>query len=99
MTAVAWHAILSLLRWLTQLGEQTMPVAYGSTTLPAGIRSRFVRDMNGLEMHVLEAGFESRGRPCVLLLHGFPELAYSWRKVMVPIASAGDPKPSMRANA
>ncbi|MCW5748468.1 MAG: alpha/beta fold hydrolase [Alphaproteobacteria bacterium] len=40
-------------------------------------------------MHVLEAGFETRGRPCVLLLHGFPELAYSWRKVMLPLAAAG----------
>ena len=40
-------------------------------------------------MHVLEAGFETKGRPCVLLLHGFPELAYSWRKVMLPIAAAG----------
>ena len=28
-------------------------------------------------MHVLEAGFETPGRPCVLLLHGFPELAFS----------------------
>jgi len=66
-----------------------MPVAYGSATLPAGIRSRFVSDVNGLEMHLLEAGSEGKGCPCVLLLHGFPELAYSWRKVMVPIASAG----------
>ena len=57
--------------------------------LPPGIRSRFVRDVNGLRMHVLEAGFESQGRPCVLLLHGFPELAYSWRKVMLPLAAAG----------
>ncbi|HEY5637727.1 MAG TPA: alpha/beta fold hydrolase [Burkholderiales bacterium] len=40
-------------------------------------------------MHVLEAGFESPGRPCVLLLHGFPELAYSWRKLMLPLAEAG----------
>ena len=40
-------------------------------------------------MHVLEAGFETKGRECVVLLHGFPELAYSWRKVMLPIASAG----------
>jgi pimeloyl-ACP methyl ester carboxylesterase len=39
-------------------------------------------------MHVLEAGFAGE-RPCVLLLHGFPELAYSWRKVMLPLASAG----------
>jgi pimeloyl-ACP methyl ester carboxylesterase len=57
--------------------------------LPAGIRSRFVDGINGLRMHVLEAGFESRGRPCLLLLHGFPELAYSWRKVMPALADAG----------
>jgi pimeloyl-ACP methyl ester carboxylesterase len=57
--------------------------------LPSGIRSRFVRNINGLTMHVLEAGFETRGRPLVLLLHGFPELAYSWRKVMAPLATAG----------
>src|SRR5262249_44582844 len=34
-------------------------------------------------------GFETAGRPCVVLLHGFPELAYSWRKVMGPLAAAG----------
>ena len=45
--------------------------------------------INGLRMHVLEAGFETPGRPCVLLLHGFPELAYSWRKVMPALAAAG----------
>ena len=48
--------------------------------LPSGIRSRTVDGINGLSMHVLEAGFETRGRPCVLLLHGFPELAFSWRR-------------------
>jgi pimeloyl-ACP methyl ester carboxylesterase len=57
--------------------------------LPPGIRSRFVENINGLSMHVLEAGFEAKGRPCLLLLHGFPELAYSWRKVMLPLAAAG----------
>jgi pimeloyl-ACP methyl ester carboxylesterase len=57
--------------------------------LPAGIRSRYVDDINGLSMHVLEAGFETKNRPCVLLLHGFPELAYSWRKVMPQLAAAG----------
>ncbi|MGA2126167.1 MAG: alpha/beta fold hydrolase, partial [Xanthobacteraceae bacterium] len=60
-----------------------------SSMLPAGIRSRFVRDINGLDVHLLEAGFEDRDRPCILLLHGFPELAYSWRRVMVPLAAAG----------
>ena len=59
------------------------------THLPSGIRSRLVPGINGLTMHVLEAGFETQGRPCVLLLHGFPELAYSWRKVMLPLAAAG----------
>src|SRR6478672_13127763 len=62
---------------------------YSQSMLPAGIRSRFVSGINGLTMHVLEAGFETGGRPLVLMLHGFPELAYSWRKVMLPIAAAG----------
>ncbi|HMM92393.1 alpha/beta fold hydrolase [Bradyrhizobium sp.] len=57
--------------------------------LPSTIRSRHVDGINGLRMHVLEAGFETRGRPCVLLLHGFPELAFSWRKVMPALAEAG----------
>ena len=57
--------------------------------LPASIRSRYVESINGLRMHVLEAGFETKGRPCLLLLHGFPELAYSWRKVMPVLADAG----------
>ena len=64
-------------------------VAYGQTTIPVGIRSRLVDNNNGIKMHILEAGFEEPGRPCVLLLHGYPELAYSWRKVMLPLAAAG----------
>lgn len=57
--------------------------------LPPGTRARFVRDVNGLCVHLLEAGFDPPRRPCVLLLHGFPELAYSWRKVMPALAEAG----------
>src|SRR5688572_18801370 len=63
--------------------------AYEGAPLPPGIRSRFASDVNGLRMHFLEAGFETADRACVLLLHGFPELAYSWRKVMLPLAAAG----------
>ena len=59
-----------------------------AAVLPPGIRSRFVDGVNGLRMHVLEAG-EGEGRPLLLLLHGFPELAYSWRKVMPALAAAG----------
>ncbi len=57
--------------------------------LPPTIRSRYVDGINGLTMHVLEAGFETSGRPCLMLLHGFPELAFSWRKVMPALAAAG----------
>jgi pimeloyl-ACP methyl ester carboxylesterase len=64
-------------------------VAYGGDALPAGIRSRFVDNSNGLTMHVLEAGFEDKRRPCILLLHGFPELAFSWRQLMPSLAAAG----------
>jgi pimeloyl-ACP methyl ester carboxylesterase len=55
--------------------------------LPADIRSRIIDNHNGLRMRVLEAG--AANNPCVLLLHGFPELAFSWRKVMLPLANAG----------
>src|SRR5438128_7955144 len=58
-------------------------------TLPAGVRARFVREINGLDIHLLEAGFEPAGRPLIVLLHGFPEIAYSWRKVMPALAEAG----------
>jgi pimeloyl-ACP methyl ester carboxylesterase len=67
---------------------QTIP-PYGNGTIPAGIRSRRIANVNGLTVHILEAGYETPGRPAVLLLHGFPELAYSWRKVMPPLAAAG----------
>lgn len=63
-----------------------------AAVLPPGIRARFVDGVNGLRMHVLEAGAgpsEDRSRPLLLLLHGFPELAYSWRKVMPALAEAG----------
>jgi len=67
--------------------EGLMPL--GPDVLPRGIRARFVNNVNGIRMHVLEAGFEGERRPAILLVHGFPELAYSWRKVMLPIAAAG----------
>jgi pimeloyl-ACP methyl ester carboxylesterase len=46
--------------------------------LPDGLRARIVPGVNGLAMHILEAG--RAGAPVLLLLHGFPELAFSWRR-------------------
>jgi pimeloyl-ACP methyl ester carboxylesterase len=64
-------------------------VEYGENILPSGIRSRYIDNNNGVRMHILEAGFEKHGRPCVVLLHGFPELAYTWRHQLLPLAQAG----------
>jgi pimeloyl-ACP methyl ester carboxylesterase len=71
----------------TGVGVELAP--YPDSWLPEGIRSRFVNNVNGLRIHVLEAGYETSGRPALLLLHGFPELAYSWRRIMQPLAAAG----------
>src|SRR5690349_12754760 len=68
--------------------QQPLP-PYGNGLLPATIRSRTVAGINGLTVHLLEAGFENAGRPLLLLLHGFPELAFSWRKVLPALAGAG----------
>jgi pimeloyl-ACP methyl ester carboxylesterase len=53
------------------------------------VRARIVPGINGLDIHLLEAGHETPSRPAVLLLHGFPEIAYSWRKVLPALAAAG----------
>jgi pimeloyl-ACP methyl ester carboxylesterase len=73
---------------IVQTDFSTFP-AYGNGTIPAGMRSRQIANVNGMTVHILEAGYETPGRPAVLLLHGFPELAYSWRKVMPSLAAAG----------
>ena len=77
----------SLVHAMTQPAEGIGPYADG--VLPPGVRSRFVANVNGLRMHVLEAGSRAGARAGVLLLHGFPELAYSWRRLMPALADAG----------
>jgi non-specific protein-tyrosine kinase len=65
------------------------PTPMPADLLPPGVRSRFVPGVNGLRVHLLEAGFDAPGRPVVLLLHGFPELSYSWRHQLPALADAG----------
>jgi pimeloyl-ACP methyl ester carboxylesterase len=72
------------------LGERNMTTSsYGEGTLPHGVRSRMIEGVNGLDVHILEAGHESPGRPLALLLHGFPDLAYGWRHLIPILAEAG----------
>jgi pimeloyl-ACP methyl ester carboxylesterase len=44
-------------------------------------------DTNGVQLRLTEAG--DRGAPVVVLAHGFPELAYSWRHQIPVLAEAG----------
>jgi pimeloyl-ACP methyl ester carboxylesterase len=69
----------------------SQPTGFGPREVPLhqGIRSRRIEGVNGLSMHILEAGDAAPDARVVLLLHGFPELAYSWRKLMPLLAARG----------
>ena len=55
--------------------------------MDSGIKRRWLEHPRGLCMHWLEAG--NPEHPAVLMLHGFPELAFSWRKLLPLVASQG----------
>jgi pimeloyl-ACP methyl ester carboxylesterase len=44
-------------------------------------------ETHGVRLHAVEAG--PRDGPLVLLLHGFPEFWYGWRRQIEPLAAAG----------
>lgn len=54
--------------------------------LPPEIIQTYIQTSD-LKYHVLQAGDSSK--PLLLLLHGFPELAFSWRKVMGSLSRLG----------
>lgn len=57
--------------------------------LPAAITEDYADCTSscGLSFHVLQAG--KKGDPLILFCHGYPELSFSWRKIMPKIAAAG----------
>ena len=59
--------------------------------LHPSISSNFVSTETGLKVHYLETKPKNYNKksPIALLLHGFPELAFSWRNVMPLLAVAG----------
>src|SRR5215471_15910765 len=59
-------------------------LCFGETVLSSTER---LVDTNGVQLRVTEAG--DRGAPVVILAHGFPELAYSWRHQIPALAAAG----------
>lgn len=46
-------------------------------------------DLPNLRMAIYEKGTPHPDRPSIVLCHGFPEIAYSWRECLEPIARAG----------
>jgi pimeloyl-ACP methyl ester carboxylesterase len=57
------------------------------TNLPAGIEQKRANVYGSVELDYLEAG--PKDGPVIILLHGFPEGAWSWRHQLVPLAEAG----------
>lgn len=55
--------------------------------LPEPVTARRIDTDSGLSQHILEAG--DPDRPLLMLMHGFPEIAFSWRHVMPALAEAG----------
>ena len=56
------------------------------------IKSHKVDISTGLNVHYLEASknnIKTNKKPTALLLHGFPELSFSWRKIMPNLANEG----------
>ena len=60
------------------------PLCLGETVVTSTER---LVETNGVRLRVVEAG--ERGAPVVVLAHGFPELAYSWRHQIPALADAG----------
>ncbi len=50
-----------------------------------GVEHRFV-DANGIRVHVAEAGPSGSAEPPILLLHGWPQHWYMWRRVIAELA-------------
>src|SRR4051812_16674282 len=46
-----------------------------------------MRRINGLDLHIVEAGADDA--PLLILLHGFPEFWWAWRHQITPLAAAG----------
>ncbi|MET7396834.1 alpha/beta hydrolase [Dactylosporangium sp. NPDC005572] len=55
---------------------------------PADFPEPTIISVNGVELEVFEAGRQNAGKP-IVLCHGWPEHAFSWRHQMPALAAAG----------
>lgn len=64
-------------------------ISYPPLPLPAGVTESYIKT-DDLTYHILEAGHHAESKkPLILLIHGAPELAFSWRKIILPLAACG----------
>ena len=58
--------------------------------LEKNIKSNFVDIGTGLKVHYLECNYTNKkDTPIALLLHGFPEISFSWRKLLPLLSKEG----------
>ncbi|MEC7871038.1 MAG: alpha/beta hydrolase [Chloroflexota bacterium] len=62
---------------------------YGNGRLHPKIRSNVIKNINGLDIHFLESGEKTEKSELIVLLHGFPELSFSWRKILPVLSDNG----------
>ena len=59
-----------------------------SLTNPTGFPEPTLIPVNGVELEVFEAGRQNAGKP-VVLCHGWPDLAFTWRYQVPALVAAG----------
>lgn len=67
--------------------DANSPPATDASLLSGVAATSSVRNVNGVRLHTVAAGDEDD--PLIVLLHGFPEFWYTWRKQIRPIVEAG----------
>jgi hypothetical protein len=81
VVADLWSDLIRLAPW-SRFRTRSYRRAFGAASCPASTVS----------MCMCSKRFETPDRRAVLLLHGFPEIAYSWRKVLPVLAPGGLPR-------
>tara|TARA_B110000438_G_scaffold83073_1_gene82748 strand:+ start:9824 stop:10960 length:1137 start_codon:yes stop_codon:yes gene_type:complete len=62
---------------------------YQKEILLPDIKSKISKNINEIDIHYLEAGSKTKNSKLIVLLHGFPELAFSWRKILIELSLQG----------
>ena len=53
------------------------------------LKSRIIKNVNGLNIYILENNVKINTKNVILLLHGFPEISFSYRYIMLLFEKAG----------